>query len=297
MAKLISTIIFFLLFLPCTLAQQPGKVAFGPIVTAYFINLDEELNELEFQLQQQEISRNDYTRSKQRLLLQKQYVERQAITSGEDAIPELQILTAEEITTMLGVTEVKGQGLRVGDVLGGRWQISGIEKRSERFFILERNNKESARQTRPKINPLDIIETIIVYEPDPEELQQARAAKARPAEPPPQLQAPPKVIEIPRPNIRGMYLPLYTSKAREKKIEGKVVLSALFTRDGKIKDLVVEQKLGSGLDESALEAAKRLTFDPPIVDGHPIDVQAHIIYLFTMTHTSVSIQPVKGGQP
>ncbi len=299
MAKLFSAIILFLALMPCSSAQtgQPSKVAYGPILTSYFINLDEELNELEFQIQHQEISRNDYTRSKQRLLLQKQYVERYAITSGEDTIPDLQILTADEINTMLGVGETKSQSLRVGEVLGGKWQISGIEKRGERFFIFERNVKESARQLRPKINPLDIIETIRVYEPDPEEIRQAQAAKTRPVEPSPQLQSHSKVIEIPRPNIRAMYLPPYTTKAREKKLEGKVVLSALFARDGKIKELTVEQKLGSGLDENALEAAKQLTFDPPIVDGHPIDVRAHIIYLFTLKNTSASIQPLKGGQP
>lgn len=299
MAKLFSATILFLALLPYSAAQtgQPSKVAYGPVVTAYFTNLTEELNELEFQLKQQEISRNDYIRSKQRLLLQKQYVERYAIISGEDTLPDLQILTADEITTMLGVGEVKSQSLRVGDVLGGKWQISGIEKRGERFFIFERNAKEAARQWRPKINPLDIIETIRVYEPDPEEVQQAQAARARPAEPAPQLHSPAKVVEIPRPNIRGMYLPLYTTKAREKKLEGKVVLSALFARDGKIKELAVEQKLGSGLDESALEAAKQLTFDPPIVDGHPIDVRMQIIYFFTLKNTSASIQPLKGGQP
>ena len=184
MAKLFSAILFLLALMPFPLAQQQNKTAFGPVVTAYFTNLTEELNELEFQIQHQEISRNDYTRSKQRLLLQKQYVERHAIISGEDTIIDLQILTTEEIATMFGAGEVKSQSLRVGDVLGGKWQISSIEKRGERFFILERNAKESARQSRPKINPIDIIETIRVYEPDPEEVAQAQAAKARPAEPP-----------------------------------------------------------------------------------------------------------------
>ena len=299
MAKLFSAIIFFLALMPISSAQtgQPSKVKYGPVLTSYFINLDEELNELEFQIQHQEISRNDYTRSKQRLLLQKQYVERYALTSGEDTIPDLQILTADEITTMLGVGETKSQSLRVGEVLGGKWQISGIEKRNERFFIFERKAKESARQSRPKINPLDIIETIRVYEPDPEEVKQAQIARARPAEPSPQLEARAKVVEIPRPTIRGMYLPMYTAKAREKKLEGKVVLSALFARDGKIKDLAVEQKLGSGLDESALDAAKQLTFDPPVVNGHPIDVRMQIIYFFTLKNTSASLQPLKGGQP
>ena len=299
MAKFFFTITVFLALTLASSAQtgQPIKIAYGPVITAYFTNITEELNELEYQIQRQEISRNDYTRSKQRLLLQKQYVERQAIISGEDTIPDLQILTMDEITTMLGVSEARSQSFRVGDVLAGKWQISGIEKRGERFFILERSAKETSQQTRPKINPLDVIETIIVYEPDPEEL--------RPAAQPSEAMAPPsrpepRMAEVPRPNIRALYLPMYTAKAREKKVEGKVVLIALFAQDGKLKDLAVEQKLGYGLDESALDAAKRLTFDPAKLDNQPIDVRAHITYYFTLTHTSASIQPLtqpKGAQP
>ena len=299
MARFFFTITVLIALVGSGAAQtgQSTKVAFGPVITAYFTNLTEELNELEYQLEHQEISRNDYTRSKQRLLLQKQYVERQAIISGEDTVPDLQILTADEITTMLGVSDVKSQSLRVGDVLAGKWEISGIEKRGERFFILERNAKETHHRMRPKINPLDVIEIITVYEPDPEEL--------RPPPPPSEAIAsvappPPRVAEVPRPQIRAQFLPFYTSKAREKKIEGKVVLRALFARDGKLKDLAVEQKLGYGLDESALDAAKRLIFDPAKVNDQPIDVRAHIVYYFTLTHTNVSIQPLplsKSDQP
>jgi TonB family protein len=299
MAKFFFTITVLIALSGLVSAQtgQPTKIAFGPVVTAYFTNIAEELNELEFQIQHQEISRNDYTRSKQRLLLQKQYVERHAAISGEDILPDLQILTADEITTMLGVSDVKSQSLRVGEILAGKWQISGIEKRGERFFILERSTNETNQPTRPKINPLDVIEIIRVYEPDPEELRPVAQSSESIAPP---LPVQPRTAEIPRPNIRALYLPLYTAKAREKKIEGKVVLTALFARDGKLKELSVEQKLGHGLDESAMDAAKRLTFDPAKLDNEPIDVRAHITYYFTLTHTSASIQPlppVKGAQP
>ena len=300
MAKFFFTITIFFALTVASSAQtgQPTKIAFGPVITAYFTNIAEELNELEYQIQQQEISRNDYTRSKQRLLLQNQYVERHAIISGEDTIPDLQILTVDEVTTMLGVSETKSQSFRVGDVLAGKWQISGIEKRGERFFILERSGKETSQSLRPKINPLDVIETIIVYEPDPEELRPIAKPSEAIAQPLPRPE--PRMAEVPRPNIRALYLPMYTAKAREKKIEGKVVLIALFARDGKLKDLAIEQKLGYGLDESALDAARRLTFDPAKLDNQPIDVRAHITYYFTLTHTSASIQPLtppKGEQP
>ena len=298
MAKFIFTITVFVALCLSGAAQsgQPTKIAYGPILTAYFTNLAEELNELEYQIQQQEISRADYTRSKQRLLLQKQFIERHAAISGEDAVPDLQILTADEIATMLGASEAKSHNFNVGDVLAGKWQISGIEKRGERFYILERDAKAASQKNRPKINPLDVTETIRVYEPDPEELRPV--AKPEEIVPPPPSRPEPRAVEVPRPTIRALYLPLYTAKAREKKVEGKVVLSGIFARDGKLKDLAVEQKLGYGLDENALDAAKKLSFEPAKAENQPIDVRAHIIYYFTLTHTSASIQPVtKGEQP
>lgn len=290
MAKILFMITVLIALTALAPAQtgQTTKIAFGPVITSYFTNIAEELNELEFQIQHQEISRTDYARSKQRLLLQKQYTERHAIISGEDTIPDLQILTVDEILTMLGVSDVRSQSLKVGDVLAGKWQIIGIEKRNERFYILERSVKETAEQSRPKINPLDVIETIIVYEPDPDELRPPATPKEAIAQPVTQ----PRLAEIPRPTVRAQYLPQYTAKAREKKIEGKVILSAMFARDGKLKDLSIEQKLGYGLDESAMDAAKRLTFDPAKVDNQPVDVRAHIVYYFTLTHTSASIQPL-----
>ncbi len=286
----IISVFFALTLTSSAQTGQSTKSTFGPVITAYLTNIAEELNELEYQIRQQEISRSDYTRSKQRLLLQKQYVERQAIINGEDIIPDLQILTVDEITSMLGVSEAKSQNFRVGDVLAGKWQISGIEKRGERFFILERSSTETHQATRPKINPLDVIETITVYEPDPEELRPvvkpSEAIAAQPARPESRM------VQVPRPNIRALYLPSYTAKARANKVEGKVVLIALFARDGKLKDLAVEQKLGHGLDENAMDAAKRLTFDPAQLNNQPIDVRAHITYYFTLTHTSASIQPL-----
>lgn len=288
MVKIFSTFLFLFFLSAVSFAQSSAQIAYGPVVTAYLLNLTEEFNELEFQLQHQEISRADYTRSKQRLVLQKQFVEKHTAETGEDAIPELQILTLDEIVTMLGVNAAKTQTLNVGDVLAGKWQINGIEKRGERFYILARKPKEISADMRPKINPLDVIETITVYEPDAEELRAKQPVNVNAVAPPPT----PRAVEIPRPQIRALYLPTYTSKAREKNIEGKVILSALFTRDGNLKDLKVEQKLGYGLDESAMTAAKKLLFEPAKVNGQPIDLRAHIVYTFTLTHTIATIQPL-----
>jgi TonB family protein len=281
--------------------QQQVQRPFGPVIMAYLTNLSEELNELEFQIEHQEISRSDYTRTKQRLRLQQQYVERLAANSSEDTIPDLQILTANELTTMLGLDEGKIQKLQVGDQVSGKWQIIGIEKTGERFIILKRTRQTGDRQSRPKINPLDVIEIITVYEPDPEELRPPPPATSKPISAAPLPPEPAReVVRIPRPKISALFMPPYTPKARQKRVEGKVILSALFTRDGHLKDLTLENKIGYGLDENALNAAKLITFEPATLDGQAVDVRAQITYFFTLSHTTASIQPIsfsKGGQP
>ncbi len=283
-----------LLFLPIIFFSLVSGVraqsTFGPIVTAYFVNIDEELNELEYQIAHQEINRNDYARSKQRLQLQKQYVKKQVAGSGLDIVPELQILTPDELITMMGVQDERTQSLKTGDILSGQWRLIGIEKRAEKFFVLEKTEKPRTIAALPKPNPLDVIETIIVIEEDAAEKHSVNVSRT-PAEPVKPLIIH-KSVELPRPTIRSMYLPSYTPKAREKRIEGQVVISALFTRDGKVKDLGFEQKLGFGLDENAMEMAKRIVFDPVMVEGQAVDIRANIVYIFSLTHTMATIKPL-----
>ena len=267
-----------------------AQSTFGPIVSSYFVNIDEELNELEYQIAHQEINRNDYARSKQRLQLQKQYVKKHVAMSGADIIPELQILTPDELMTMMGVKEERAQALKIGDILSGQWRLIGIEKRSEKIFVLEKTEKSRTIASLPKPNPLEVIETIIVIEEDPAEKRSVNVNRT-----PPEVAKPVvlhKSVELPRPTIRSMFLPPYTPKAREKRIEGQVIISALFTRDGKIKDLGFEQKLGFGLDENAMEMAKRIAFDPVMVDGQAVDIRANIVYIFSLTHTMATIKPL-----
>jgi TonB family protein len=188
------------------------------------------------------------------------------------------------------VKDERAQALKIGDILSGQWRLIGIEKRSEKIFVLEKTEKSRTIASLPKPNPLEVIETIIVIEEDPAEKRSVNVNRT-----PPEVAKPVvlhKSVELPRPTIRSMFLPPYTPKAREKRIEGQVIISALFTRDGKIKDLGFEQKLGFGLDENAMEMAKRIAFDPVMVDGQAVDIRANIVYIFSLTHTMATIKPL-----
>jgi hypothetical protein len=153
-------------------AQQP-RTSYGPIVTAYLTGLAEELNELDFQLKHREISRSYYDRSKQRLIILRQYIERLAAQSREDQVPELQILADEELSIM-GLKARRNPGeLQVGDLFDSEWKILGIERGRIRFFVFqrlaqpERSSDESPvrdRRMERKIDPQEVIETIVVRE-------------------------------------------------------------------------------------------------------------------------------------
>ena len=74
--------------------------------------------------------------------------------------------------------------------------------------------------------------------------------------------------------------PTYTDQAREKKIEGDVLLRVVFSASGDVKIERIEKGLGYGLDESAEAAARQIRFRPAVQDGQPVDFSAivHIVF-------------------
>jgi TonB family protein len=75
-------------------------------------------------------------------------------------------------------------------------------------------------------------------------------------------------------------VPVYTDEARQKKIEGEVLLEVVLEASGRIHVLRVVRGLGHGLDDAAVHAAEQIRFKPAIRDGQPSDSTAvvHIIF-------------------
>ena len=73
-------------------------------------------------------------------------------------------------------------------------------------------------------------------------------------------------------------LPLYTSEAKQLKIEGDVTLEVRFTASGQVQVLRVMNGLGHGLDEQAKQAAERIRFKPATKNGEPVD-QVSVIHI------------------
>jgi TonB family protein len=75
-------------------------------------------------------------------------------------------------------------------------------------------------------------------------------------------------------------VPVYTDEARQKKIEGEVLLEVVLEATGKIHVVRVVRGLGHGLDDAAVRAAEQIRFKPAMKDGQPADSTAvlHIIF-------------------
>jgi TonB family protein len=74
--------------------------------------------------------------------------------------------------------------------------------------------------------------------------------------------------------------PVYTTEAKNLRIEGEVLLQVVFESTGKLRIVRVVQGLGHGLDESAVRAAQQIRFKPALQDGQPTDWTAvvHIVF-------------------
>jgi TonB family protein len=90
----------------------------------------------------------------------------------------------------------------------------------------------------------------------------------------PRLDTPVEVVAKPK--------PAYTDEARERRIEGTVVLEVTFLASGRLRIHRVVEGLGHGLDEAALDAAGKIEFKPARRDGRPVDHTATLRVVFKL---------------
>lgn len=74
----------------------------------------------------------------------------------------------------------------------------------------------------------------------------------------------------------------FTESARSSGLGGKVNLAVLFGASGKVEFVLLLNRLGKGLDESAVAAARRIQFEPATKNGKPISVVRQVQYIFTL---------------
>lgn len=85
-----------------------------------------------------------------------------------------------------------------------------------------------------------------------------------------------------KPKPKGVPSPAYTSAAREANVEGKVRVEVSVGADGSVTSARVISGLGYGLDEAALAAARRATFEPATRCGKPVAATFVIAMRFSL---------------
>lgn len=86
---------------------------------------------------------------------------------------------------------------------------------------------------------------------------------------------PPKILYKPT--------PVYTDEAKALHLEGKATVSVIFHANGTMEVIGLVHGLGHGLDDSALQAARGVRFQPAMdAGGRPIDFPTQIIITFAL---------------
>jgi TonB family protein len=74
----------------------------------------------------------------------------------------------------------------------------------------------------------------------------------------------------------------YTDEGRRLGIKGEVVLELIVRRDGTVSDVKVLRRLGSGLDDRAIQAVRQWRFAPATRHGTPVDVIVQVAVEFNL---------------
>jgi TonB family protein len=77
-------------------------------------------------------------------------------------------------------------------------------------------------------------------------------------------------------------VPEYPLFAKMNRVQGKVVLAALISKEGQIEDLEVLSSPSPLLSKSALDAVKRWQYRPYLLNGEPVEVETTINVVFSL---------------
>ena len=75
------------------------------------------------------------------------------------------------------------------------------------------------------------------------------------------------------PRVVSQVDPEFSEEARKAKYQGTCTLMLIVDANGHPTNIRVANSLGMGLDEKAIEAAKKWKFEPAMKDGHPVAVE------------------------
>ena len=110
----------------------------------------------------------------------------------------------------------------------------------------------------------------IASNPGPSEKPPASTPPASADECPDPIYRPARVTQMA--TIKDQLQVSYTDEAAQNNVEGRIVLRAVFCANGRVADVAVEESLPFGLTERAVEAMKKVQFQPALLDSRPVSV-------------------------
>ena len=119
----------------------------GPEVKSFLGFLRQEESELQFQMTHKEISRKEFTRSMNRIGVNRDAVLRFVKESGEDRVPDYNVVASAEADQLIENGARLMKNAKPADIVGGKWRFIGSETRGELFYILERVSRKDAGST------------------------------------------------------------------------------------------------------------------------------------------------------
>jgi uncharacterized membrane protein len=133
-------LIVILLVLATSAGAQTRRAAdseFGPVVRAYLGYLKNEQEVVDDRNSRHEISASYYRRNSNRIRALRQMAIRLARESGNDYLPELEAVAANELGNLFEKPPHPG-GLRVGVVLSNTFRFLGTVRAGEVFYVFAR---------------------------------------------------------------------------------------------------------------------------------------------------------------
>jgi hypothetical protein len=135
---LLPSLLITLLALSATVsAQRQADSEFGPVVSAYLGYLNDEQEVVDDRASRREITGAYYRRNSNRIHALRQMTVRLARQSGNDYVPELEAVTADEFGTIFEHPP-RLVGLRSGEIVGNKFRFLGAVHSSETFYLFAR---------------------------------------------------------------------------------------------------------------------------------------------------------------
>jgi bla regulator protein blaR1 len=209
-------------------------------------------------------------------------------------LAEREMVCDEDVIRYLGEPKIYATSLWKVAQFGLGWNFAGVSRaagsnltrRIELMLDVKRHTKFSLigrAMTGTAVAALLVIGfALAIFTHDKAEASKLLAAQNPAPADTKQTTTSEKGTGSPRPKITYKEKAGYTPESREKKIQGKVLLSVFFGADGKIGDIKVERGLPDGLTGEAIKAARKTRFEPAMKDGKPVSVWGKIEYSFRL---------------